>query len=209
MAKGKPLAFSPSPNFPFALSPSPNDSTKMSEELEVLKEVVCRLDEAKIPYLISGSVAMNYYAEPRMTRDIDIVVVMDSQLVEKFIEVFKKDFYLDDATVRDEVGRRGMFNLIHNKHIIKIDFILFKSGDYDKQAFSRRRKTTVDGVELSIISPEDLVINKLLWAKDSLSEMQIKDVRNLVGMVKDLDFDYVANWIRQLGLTEIFNKVKS
>ncbi len=46
----------------------------MLNEFEVLEEVIFKLNEDKIPYMISGSAAMNYYCEPRMTRDIDIVV---------------------------------------------------------------------------------------------------------------------------------------
>jgi hypothetical protein len=46
----------------------------MSEELEVLKIVAECLNTAAIPYMITGSMAMNFYAIPRMTRDIDIVV---------------------------------------------------------------------------------------------------------------------------------------
>jgi hypothetical protein len=45
----------------------------MSEELEILKLIAARLDAACIPYMVSGSIAMSYYAQPRMTRDIDIV----------------------------------------------------------------------------------------------------------------------------------------
>ena len=46
----------------------------MSEELEVLRIVAERLRGAGIGYMVTGSVAMNHYAVPRMTRDIDLVV---------------------------------------------------------------------------------------------------------------------------------------
>ena len=46
----------------------------MSEELEVLRIVAERLGQAGIAYMVTGSVAMNHYAVPRMTRDIDLVV---------------------------------------------------------------------------------------------------------------------------------------
>ena len=46
----------------------------MSEELAVLKEVTRRLDCAKIAYMVTGSIATNFYTVPRMTRDIDIVI---------------------------------------------------------------------------------------------------------------------------------------
>jgi hypothetical protein len=43
----------------------------VSEELEVLKIVAGRLGGAGIAYMLTGSIAMNPYAVPRMTRDID------------------------------------------------------------------------------------------------------------------------------------------
>ena len=46
----------------------------MNDQLDVLREIVERLDRAGIACMVSGSTALNYYAEPRMTRDIDIVI---------------------------------------------------------------------------------------------------------------------------------------
>jgi hypothetical protein len=57
-----------------------------------------------------------------------------------------------------------------------------------------------------LISAEDLVISKLLWAKDSYSEMQLKDVRNLIETVDNLDLKYVENWIQKLDLKQIYKE---
>ena len=46
----------------------------VAEELELLKLVCQRLEEAGIAYMLTGSLAANFYAVPRMTRDIDIVI---------------------------------------------------------------------------------------------------------------------------------------
>ena len=42
--------------------------------IEVLKDVSSRLESAGIAFMLTGSTAMNYYAQPRMTRDIDLIV---------------------------------------------------------------------------------------------------------------------------------------
>lgn len=49
----------------------------METELDILRDVSERLESAGIEYMLTGSVAMNYYAQPRMTRDIDLVVALD------------------------------------------------------------------------------------------------------------------------------------
>jgi len=178
----------------------------MSEELEILKDVAEKLDGAGIPYMISGSVAMNYYAEPRMTRDIDVVVTLEKSGVDRFVSLFEKDYYIDGETVRTEVERKGMFNLINNKYILKIDFILLKDEPIHHESFRRRKKVAVNGFDVWMISPEDLVIQKILWARESLSEMQIRDVSNIVRMNSNMDMNYLAKWLTGLGLKEIFDK---
>ncbi len=60
----------------------------MNEELEVLKLITRRLEEANIDYFISGSMASNYYTVPRMTRDIDVVIELERDSAEEFIHLF-------------------------------------------------------------------------------------------------------------------------
>jgi len=180
----------------------------MSEELEVLEIVTQRLNGMNIPYMISGSIAANYYTVPRMTRDIDIVVELGSADIDKFVILFQSDFYIDEDMVKKEVSRKGMFNLIHNQYVIKIDFIIRKESEFQDMAFSRRKAISIEDKPMWLISAEDLILAKLLWAKDSYSEMQIIDVRNLMITVKNLDREYIMKWILQLGLDEIYQKVK-
>lgn len=182
----------------------------MSEELQVLKDVAVILNRAGIDYMISGSIAMNFYAQPRMTRDIDIVVALRGEDVKRFVSLFEGDFYIEEGAVRDEVSQRGMFNVIHNKYIIKIDFILKKDTAYDNEAFERRRQIKIDDADVWMISPEDLVLAKLRWAKDSMSEMQIKDVRNIfLSMADILNEKYIGKWVDNLCLGEILEKAKT
>ena len=163
----------------------------MNEEIEVLKEVTQRLDKAKIPYAVSGSMAANYYTIPRMTRDMDIVVEMQEADVGLFVRLFKGGFFVDEDMVLREVKKRGMFNLIHAKHVVKIDFILRKKSAWQESLFLRRRKIPIDKIPVWITSLEDLILAKLLWAKDSLSELQINDVRSLLKSSSAVDRAYI------------------
>ncbi len=62
----------------------------MGEELDVLKTVVTKLDKAKIPYMITGSIASNFYSIPRMTRDIDMIVEIKLSDTKKYMNFLKK-----------------------------------------------------------------------------------------------------------------------
>lgn len=180
----------------------------MSEELEILKIVADRLEKAGIAYMISGSIAGNYYTTPRMTRDIDVVVELNKSAIDKFVNFFEGDFYVSKEMIANEVSHQGMFNLIHNQSVIKIDFIVRKSSAYQQEAFSRRKQVLIEECPVWFVTAEDLVISKLAWAKDSHSEMQLKDVTNLMVTVNDLDMKYIHKWIHELGLDQIYKEAE-
>jgi len=61
-----------------------------------LKIVVKRLEPARIPYMITGSIAANFYTNPRMTRDIDIVIeVEEEEDAGTLFSLFSTDFYVN------------------------------------------------------------------------------------------------------------------
>ena len=100
-----------------------------------------------------------------------------------------------------------MFNLIHDEYIIKIDFVVRKDSPYRRREFSRRRKVAVDDQALYVVSPEDLILSKLEWAKDSRSEVQLNDVKNLLKDVKRLNQSYLIRWAKALGVETLYREV--
>ena len=77
--------------------------------------MVCsRLEAADIGYMLTGSLAMNYYAQPRMTRDIDLVVALGDSDSQRLPELFAPDFYVDAESVSRAVHDTSMFtHLLH------------------------------------------------------------------------------------------------
>ncbi|MCM3905206.1 MAG: hypothetical protein ND866_26215 [Pyrinomonadaceae bacterium] len=175
-------------------------------ELDVLRDVSQRLESAGIAYMLTGSVAMNYYAQPRMTRDIDLVVALEQTQAESFVRLFETDYYVDSRAVAHAIAERSMFNLIHNERIIKVDCIMLKSDAYRQEEFARRRQINLGDFQAWIVTREDLILSKLHWAKDSKSELQLRDVRNLVG--PDCDAAYLRSRATVLGLDELLKEVQ-
>lgn len=64
----------------------------MSQEIELLKAVCRRLEQAPIPYMLTGSLAAHFYSVPRMTRDIDIVIELLSFEANNVVRLFQDDF---------------------------------------------------------------------------------------------------------------------
>lgn len=63
--------------------------------------------------MLTGSVAMNYYATPRMTREIDIVVALPNRVTDKVIKIFQDAYYLSPDAVLDAVRNCKTFNHTH------------------------------------------------------------------------------------------------
>ena len=180
----------------------------MSEQLDVLKLVVERLQRADIAYMISGSIALNYYAQPRLTRDIDIVVALRREDAGGIINLFAEDFYIDADAVCNAIVQLGMFNIIHYDHIIKVDFIVRKEAPYRQEEFARRIAVEIEGVPMWLVTAEDLLLSKLAWAAESRSEIQFQDVRNLIRSVADLDWTYIERWANALTVGELLREVR-
>ncbi len=157
--------------------------------------------------MLTGSFAANYYAVPRMTRDIDIIIQIVEPDIDKFVQTFENHFYLDRRAIVEAMEHRRMFNIINEDNAFKIDFIILKNSSYRQMEFQRKQRVIFNGIGVWIVSPEDLIISKLDWAKDSMSEMQMKDVKNLLMTLKNLDKTYLHQWIQTLQLDEIYAKV--
>lgn len=176
----------------------------MQNELDIVRDVSQRLDGAGIGYMLTGSMAMNYYAQPRMTRDIDVVVALRPVDAERVVKLFSPDYYVSSEAVNSSIAHQSMFNLIHNESIIKVDCIVRKTNEYRLVEFNRRQRIRIQDFETWIVSKEDLIISKLFWAKDSHSELQLRDVANLVST--GCDRAYIGQWTAQLGLASLWKE---
>lgn len=180
----------------------------MDEQLEFLKQVASRLDGAGIPYMITGSTAMAMYGVPRMTRDIDVVVEYGREDTTRIAALFEADCYVDREAVRDAAVRRSLFNIIHKQWITKADFIVRKDEEYRRVEFARRRRMDIGGSSASVVAPEDLILSKLHWARDSGSETQIRDAKAVVAGVPALDWAYLQTWAAELGVEDLLDEVR-
>jgi hypothetical protein len=168
----------------------------MDEQLEFLRLIAARLHAAEIPYMVTGSLALAVWAVPRMTRDIDVVVEVGPADAQRLVRLFADDCVVDEDAVREAIARRGMFNVIHAEWIVKADFIVRKDAAYRKVELDRRRWLEVAGTAIAFVSPED-----------SHSELQRRDVRQLVESVEDLDWGYLHTWAGELGVRDALERI--
>lgn len=180
----------------------------MDEQIRFAVLIASRLQSAQIPFMLTGSMALAVYAEPRMTRDIDLVVECQFADAARIASLFQADCYVDVTEIRDAVQHRSMFNIIHNEWIVKADFIVRKDDEYRRLEFARRKEMDIAGTTMPVVSAEDLLLSKLSWAKASQSELQLRDVRKLVAAVSQLDWKYLEKWAGVLGVSTLLNEVR-
>jgi hypothetical protein len=167
-----------------------------------LRRVVEVLDEAGVSYMLTGSLAAAFYAVPRATQDIDVVVETQEDGIEELVRgLLATGWYADREAALEAWRAQGQFNAIDPESGWKADFIVRKNREYSLEEFGRRQRISLLGVGVPIASLEDVLISKLEWSHLGDSALQRSDVIQLMERTWDrLDQAYLSRWIPQLGL---------
>jgi hypothetical protein len=166
-----------------------------------------------ILYCIGGSVASSTYGIPRSTMDVDMVSDLKKQHVPNFVKMLESSYYIDKEMVMEAIERQSSFNIIHLETMLKIDIFIAKNTPHDIEAFRRRKKDTLDeeekSIEFYILSPEDIILNKLDWFRlgGGISDRQWHDVLGILKIQKDaLDKNYLKHWASEMSLEGLLEK---
>ncbi len=177
--------------------------------IETFQNALKRIESANIEYLIVGSIASMVYGEPRLTRDMDIVIDVGPQDANKFAQMFTQpEYYCPPIeVVSDEIQNRGQFNLLHVSSGLKIDVIIKKITPFDDSRFSRVIRTELwEGFSANLASPEDVIIKKLEYFREGGSEKHIRDIRGIIANT-EIDKAYLQKWVGDLHLQTEWSKI--
>jgi hypothetical protein len=173
-------------------------------EKELLADCLCRLNRAAVPYMLTGSMASNYWGIPRTTHDLDFVVQLPERAIPALAEAFAADFCLDPDMIRSAFRPPHQFNAIDTRSALKVDFWLLQPNPFEKTMFARRMSADLFGETAWICTAEDLILHKLYWHKMTPSERQIGDAAGVAAVQAGaLDTDYLRRWARELGVADI------
>ena len=179
------------------------------EAFQVLLEVTRVLEELEIPYVVGGSLASSLHGIPRSTQDADLVAALRTDHIQSFIPRIEGAFYVAPERVEDAVRRRTSFNLIHLKTMIKVDLFVFSETPLARQEMERRQILPIPGVpaaQLQIASPEDTILQKLLWYQKGggVSERQWNDILGVIKVQgRALDLGYLEEWAERSGVHDL------
>lgn len=176
---------------------------------EFLARVVGIIEGAGVPYMLTGSLAAAYYATPRATQDVDLVIDTTEERVRTLVEGLQAvGCYVDIDAALQAWRSRGQFNAIDPDRGWKVDLIVRRDRPFSVQEFGRRAAASVLGVELFLASVEDVILSKLEWARLGDSELQRRDVLQLVERRRgELDLGYIERWTDALGVRDEWDEV--
>jgi hypothetical protein len=173
------------------------------QQQQLLMRVIEVLDDAGIPYMVTGSFVSSMQGDPRSTHDIDIVVALEPASIPPLLSAFPApEFYLDEVSVRQAVARKDMVNLLHPDSGEKVDFWILTDSKFDASRFGRRITSKFEGTPIKVSRAEDTILMKLKWSEDSGgSKKQFTDAMRVYEVqYNKLDQQYLDDWATQLGI---------
>ncbi len=180
----------------------------MSEQRDFLQRLVEGLDEAGVPYVVAGSLSSSLHGRPRATNDIDLVIAPTESQFQHFLDSLGPDYYVSRDAAWAALKGRTAFNIIDLRTGWKADLYVRGSRPFSITEFDRRRKAAVLGMEVWVLSPEDAILSKLEWAKESMSERQMQDVLGVLQMRRgSLDEEYLRKWADVLGVQDLLKRL--
>lgn len=173
--------------------------------VDVIRSAVDVLDRVGIPYAITGSVASGLHGEPVNTYDVDIVVRMTPTQAAKLHAELPQRFYRSPERLREVAERGGLANLIDAETGLKVDLSVVEKSPFFDTVMARRALTSFgeEAPSFVTVTREDIILMKLLWRRDSLSEKQWRDALSVARVNgARMDWKYLFEQARGLGIEE-------
>jgi hypothetical protein len=180
--------------------------------LEVAALAARHLERLRIPYVVVGSVASALHGEPRGTLDVDLTLRMRPSDVAPLCQALSEEFFIDPVALRESVRTGIACNAIHRATHVKLDlYVRRNEGIYaaELRRAQRVRLTGEAGSEVNVASPEDVVLQKLLWFRKG-GEVSDRQWRDVLGVLKArgaaLERAYLDEWAPELGVADLLAK---
>jgi hypothetical protein len=175
----------------------------MRSERELLADCLERLNRLGLPYMLTGSMATNYWGIPRSTHDLDFVLALRPSDVANFVAAFDHGFFLQPKSIEKAFRPPHQFNAIDEDSALKVDFWLLRDDAFERNAFARRLQVTLFATPAWIATAEDVILHKLYWHRLTPSDRQLRDAAGVYAtQANALDGAYLSQWAATLSVQQ-------
>jgi hypothetical protein len=179
--------------------------------VDVLTAVCGPLDQEGIVYALTGSIVSGTYGEPFSSQDVDICLRMTAEQAARLASSLPQRFYRSEESMRQAAMTCSMANLIDTQTGLKVDLSVLPNEVFYRSVLARRSKVSygVGGPSFWMVSPEDIVLMKLIWRKGTKSEKQWENALSVIKtMGQRLDWSYLSEWAEQLGIANDLGELR-
>jgi len=161
--------------------------------LTVLRDLVAWLKAGKVPGVVIGGLAASILGRPRLTRDVDVLVLLDEGLWSDFLTAGAGYGF---SPRREDVlafARETRVLLVrHQESAIDVDIV---SGtlNFEKEAVTRAVWMELGGIQLPLPLPEDLIIMKAVAHRPQ----DLADIEAILAAHPKLNLRRVRRWVRE------------
>ena len=157
----------------------------------------------RVPYVLIGAWALAAWGRPRATNDLDFLVLVNEDDVNRLSSRLTQAGMELDETWREWNPMLRGFQLRLQSQGIMVDLLRPRDA-HDRQIFQRKRKKRMDGRYYWVVSLEDFILQKLKVGRPR----DFEDAVSVVDRLRNrLDREYLEHWARQLGVTEELNYI--
>ena len=188
---------------PAAYIPTGTEMTWIQDSIQLAAELHELFVANDISYYVTGGVAAVAYGETRTTQDLAVVLAVEFTELTRIAAIFETaGFYvsgLDDVIAK----RMSSFQVTQIATISRADLMIPAETEFSRIQLARRQTIPIStGRDVYFASPEDVIINKLIWGKQSQSEKQWRDVLSIMKTQREgLEYNYLKEWTNKLGIT--------
>lgn len=179
--------------------------------VDLIDVTVGELMKVGIDYAVTGSVVSGIHGEPVTSYDVDIIVQMNESQAARLAHALPQRFYRSEDSLVEAARTFGMANLIDADTGLKVDLSCMRPTKYREAIFSRRVKASLGPgtPEFDAVSPEDIVLMKLLWRKETRSQKQWENALSVVRVKGvSLEWKYLFEQARNLDIEDDLTRLR-
>jgi hypothetical protein len=177
--------------------------------IEALRALNDWLRDRHIPHAVIGGVAVSLVAEPRITKDIDVLVWLDNEDWPEFLASGASFGFIPRISdAMDFAQLRRVLLLQHKPSGVEVD-ISFGAVPFETEVLDTAIERDVVNFRVLVSMPADLVIMKAIAMrpKDTLDIVRILDLH------RNLDLDRIRHWVGEfaavLEMPEILDNLET